>query len=165
MRGVYALVIELETPSTRKVGGLGDVEFSDGAWIYIGSAMGRGSTSLENRISRHFNNRKKNHWHIDHLLDTSASLISAVWAQSETSMECKVVQGLKKRTSFASGPKGFGATDCHENCGTHLYFYGGSENVEELLTATMENLGLNPVISRNPESLLQGEGSSPINKD
>ncbi|MHA1137984.1 MAG: DUF123 domain-containing protein, partial [Candidatus Thorarchaeota archaeon] len=54
MRGVYTLIIDLKETLSFNLKSLGNLSFEKGTWIYIGSAMGNGSTSLENRIARHF---------------------------------------------------------------------------------------------------------------
>lgn len=165
MRGVYALVIETMTTFDRKVGSLGKVEFRDGLWVYVGSAMGEGSTSLENRLARHYRKKKRKHWHIDHLLDSNAKIICVVSAQSEKRMECRVSLELQRSHSFISGPRGFGAADCREGCGTHLYYYVGKDNVDEALLTMMTNLGLNPLTSKTLISFSSPQGYGLMNKD
>jgi len=61
---------------------LGEILFEPGLWVYVGSAMGSGSTSLENRLGRHFRKEKTIYWHIDYLLDSDAKIIEAIWAES-----------------------------------------------------------------------------------
>ena len=67
MKGTYLLVIHLQKKSSIIIGALGRIEFQQGYYIYVGSAMGnKGSTTLLNRVKRHVDssNKKKIHWHI-----------------------------------------------------------------------------------------------------
>ena len=64
MKGCYCLIIILNTPSKIKIGKLGKIDFNEGYYVYVGSAM----NYLESRINRHLRSKKKLHWHIDYLL-------------------------------------------------------------------------------------------------
>ena len=44
MRGTYTLIIDLEADLSIRLKSLGDLFFEKGTWIYVGSAMGGGST-------------------------------------------------------------------------------------------------------------------------
>ena len=64
MKGTYLLVIHLQKKSSIIIGALGRIEFQQGYYIYVGSAMGnKGSTTLLNRVKRHVDssNNKKIH--------------------------------------------------------------------------------------------------------
>ncbi|MHA1950564.1 MAG: DUF123 domain-containing protein [Candidatus Thorarchaeota archaeon] len=58
MKGAYVLIIEISETVDIQIQSLGNVSFQPGSWIYVGSAMGAGSTNLENRIKRHFRSEK-----------------------------------------------------------------------------------------------------------
>jgi len=46
MRGVYTLIIDLKETLSFNLKSLGNLSFEKGTWIYIGSAMGNGSSNL-----------------------------------------------------------------------------------------------------------------------
>jgi len=120
LRGAYALIIRVPRPARVRVGELGLLAFEPGIWVYVGSAMGSGSTSLGHRLRRHFSRSKKKHWHIDHLLGSAARVIDARWIVSDVPLECAAVSQLIESGRFEPGPRGFGASDCRHGCGTHL---------------------------------------------
>ncbi|MGY5874886.1 MAG: GIY-YIG nuclease family protein [Candidatus Thorarchaeota archaeon] len=149
MKGVYALVINLPDQFNKQVGSLGTVKIDSGYWVYLGSARGSTSTSLEHRLRRHFSRKKKIHWHIDYLLTSNAQVELAIWANCEMDMECILAEEIGQRDDFDRGPKGFGSSDCKRECGSHLFFFKGSGNLEEALISTFEKLGLLPNITLN----------------
>ncbi|MHA2012589.1 MAG: GIY-YIG nuclease family protein [Candidatus Helarchaeota archaeon] len=130
MRGVYLLIIEKSKSSNIKVGSLGLISFPPGIYIYVGSAMGiSSSTNIENRLKRHLRKEKNIHWHIDYLLnDNSTSIVDAIYAQSETNLECELFQSLRSQSkSFIINCKNFGASDCVKNCTSHLLYVNDLE--------------------------------------
>jgi Uri superfamily endonuclease len=145
MKGVYALVIEVKCDLTVNVGALGELRFDTGNWVYVGSAMGAGSTNLENRLRRHFRSQKAIHWHIDYLLNAGAVSEVAVVGESATPKECNLAMMLTGHQSFTQGPIGFGASDCKSKCKTHLFSYSGSRPLVHLLE---EMLGMLDVEAR-----------------
>ncbi len=116
-RGAYLLLMEMKTPQTIKVGGLGMIDFKKGWYIYVGSAM----ANLTARIERHERRRKKMHWHVDWLRD-KADRVVPLPIRSSAKIECEIAGAVGHR--FISGPKGFGASDC--SCPTHLFFSKGN---------------------------------------
>lgn len=137
-QGTYALLVQVSpNPIQFNIGKLGRHRFPKGIYVYVGSAMGRGSTSLGHRLRRHFSCTKKKHWHIDYLLsDPGASALGAIWAETEKSVECKLASALRDRGSvFEAWVDGFGASDCREGCGTHLYRYVGSGDLKTVQAA------------------------------
>ncbi len=152
MKGIYALVIEMKRNLTVSVGALGILSFSRGSWVYIGSAMGTGSTSIENRLQRHFRTQKAIHWHIDYLLNAGANPKAAVVAESNTQMECKLAMLLTNHQSFKQGPTGFGASDCKASCNTHLFSYSEPNSPVSLLEDVLGMLGLKPRVLREEDT-------------
>ena len=108
-----------------------------------------GSTSLENRIRRHFRSEKTIHWHIDHLLRSKSKIRSAIWAESATHIECEIAKNIKRMRNIYPGPKGFGASDCKRNCWTHLYHSTIERGLEKKLQEVFTQLLLEPKISKN----------------
>ncbi|MHA2424818.1 MAG: GIY-YIG nuclease family protein [Candidatus Thorarchaeota archaeon] len=142
MLGTYCLIISVSSVQTVDTTALGILEFAKGYWIYVGSAQGSGSTNLSNRLKRHFRSEKTIHWHIDHLLDTDAKLIEAVWAESSGDFECSIAQVLEGKTDFIWGPKGFGSSDCTRSCHSHMLYYQGEGSPTEEIEAKFRSLGL-----------------------
>jgi Uri superfamily endonuclease len=142
MKGVYILIIQVTRERTIRIKALGKFRFKEGTWLYIGSAMGHGSTSLENRISRHFRREKAIHWHIDVLLQHPTILKSAIWAESNIPIECNVAQNLENEAECIPGPAGFGASDCKNHCTSHLLYCTDSEKAQDIITRIFTSLGL-----------------------
>ena len=146
-QGTYALLFQLDRHLRVQVGKLGQHRFPPGIYIYIGSAMGTGSTSLGHRLRRHFSHTKKKHWHIDNLLSGKAHVLGALWAETENSFECGLASALRDSRVFEAGPRGFGSTDCREGCGTHLFRYVGRGDLNAvwaILRRVFRKTGLSP---------------------
>jgi len=144
MKGVYTLIIKVHHRLEIMVGRLGVLAFEPGYWVYVGSAMGEGSTSIQNRIRRHLREKKATHWHIDYLLAADVSLEAVVWALSKANYECRLSQRLGGHDFFRKGPVGFGASDCTMSCEVHLFHYDGPDPIIEVLSKAIEEIGLSP---------------------
>lgn len=144
MKGVYVLIIQVKQPVAVQIKSLGETKFASGTWVYVGSAMGAGSTSLENRLNRHFRREKTIYWHIDYLLDEDTEIEKAIWAQSMDHFECDLVQSLASSNEFKAGPKGFGASDCKSGCIAHIFKHQGGEAIDNVITNIFVGLGLQP---------------------
>ena len=167
MKGVYVLVIQIEKNLTTTIGALGQVGFQRGIWAYVGSATGAGSTSLENRIRRHFTDEKtvhwhvrrhlreskSTHWHIDYLLKTNASPLRAIWTEANRGAECDLAGEMNKSPQFVAGPRGFGSSDCTRGCGTHLFRFIGLGKPDGSIRGILSDLGLTPFITEEGTSL------------
>lgn len=140
MKGAYALVLQIPHVLNVNVGRLGALEFERGMWVYVGSAMGEGSTSLENRLQRHFSNDKSIFWHIDRILASGATSLCAIWTESNEKIECQISEALIRSSEFQSGPKGFGSSDCISGCESHLFHYRGGLNVVDSLQKIFKQL-------------------------
>ncbi|MFX0076431.1 MAG: DUF123 domain-containing protein [Candidatus Hermodarchaeota archaeon] len=132
MKGSYILVIYLPEDFTIRIGGLGDVEFINGYYLYIGSAMGnKGSASLENRIKRHIStsNQKRIFWHIDYLLADKTCVITRIYLiPSLTRLECTISKEISKCSD--NSIRNFGSSDC--DCHSHLYFYQKFDDLKQI---------------------------------
>ncbi|MEF8832820.1 MAG: GIY-YIG nuclease family protein [Candidatus Thermoplasmatota archaeon] len=129
MKGIYFLLLKLKEPITKKVGALGDIEFKDGRYIYVGSAQ----KSLEGRVSRHLRSEKSKHWHIDYLLE-EAEIKEVLAFEMDGKMECDSARALEKELSKIED---FGCSDC--NCNSHLFFT--QKSVRESIEKITANLG------------------------
>lgn len=147
MRGAYVLIIDLNEIVSFNLKSLGSLSFDKGTWIYVGSAMGMGSTSLENRICRHFRSEKTIHWHIDHLLDSDSKIRFSIWSESSSPAECAIAKSIDKMVNVIPGPKAFGASDCKQKCWTHLYQAKIDNGLEKIIQDVFRNLKLDPKIT------------------
>ncbi|TFH10622.1 MAG: GIY-YIG nuclease family protein [Candidatus Thorarchaeota archaeon] len=149
MKGVYTLIIDLDEDLSFRLRSLGNLTFEKGTWLYVGSAMGKGSTSLENRIRRHFRSEKTTHWHIDHLLKTGLKIRAAIWSESSVHIECDIAKSIGQINGNEPGPKGFGASDCKQKCWTHLFRSNVENGLERKIKTVFTELNLEPRISRD----------------
>ena len=108
----YQLHIMIAQETTIDIGKLGKFTFPAGKYIYTGSAK----RNIEARIARHLSHHKTLKWHINYLLATKQASISQVERFQEA--ECTITQ----RTAGKIIVNKFGASDCHQGCGSHLKF-------------------------------------------
>lgn len=113
----YQLIIHLKNKVTLSIGKLGTYEFPAGYYIYTGSAK----RNIETRIKRHLSQQKSLRWHIDYLLNSKEAEVINVERFKDP--ECTVNQ----KTNGAILIKQLGATDCKQNCGSHLKYLGRSQ--------------------------------------
>ena len=106
----YQLFIEVSKAVRVVVGRLGVFEFPAGRYVYTGSAL----RNFEARVRRHLSPTKKMHWHIDYLL--AAPGVEVVEVLCYADPECVVNQ----HTVGLIVIDGFGSSDCHAACGSHL---------------------------------------------
>jgi sugar fermentation stimulation protein A len=111
-RGSYILVLELLTDRCIPVGGLGNVFFRKGFYLYVGSAR----RSLAKRIERHLRRRKKFFWHVDYLRD-QAERCMAIPIRASRPLEHEIARSLEAVAEWSI--PGFGCSDCA--CETHLF--------------------------------------------
>lgn len=114
----YQLNIVLIEPTRLSIGKLGVIDFPAGHYIYTGSAR----HNIEARITRHLRQEKKLRWHIDYLLESPQAKIEKVTRYAES--ECKINQ----QTIGVILIEGFGSSDCHAGCGSHLKYIGKAKN-------------------------------------
>jgi len=123
-RGVYALIIKNRKEEYLQIGKMGNFLFPEGFYVYIGSALGSTSTSLEHRLKRHLSPLKKLFWHIDYFLNSeNVKIISILSSNTTERKECELastVSQLKKADIIIPH---FGASDCRVNCGAHLFYF------------------------------------------
>lgn len=149
MRGAYLLIMEIKQATRIQIKSLGSVSFAPGEWVYVGSAMGNGSTSVENRLLRHFREDKKIYWHIDYLLSAGAVITMALGIESQKHIECLLAQSLSDHDNFLPGPRDFGSSDCRRGCSTHIYHYQGQQPICTSLRQVLDKLGLRAQVTRD----------------
>ena len=134
MKGTYTLVIRLEKETPTKVQRWSSFILYEGYYAYTGSALGDGAVSLRNRVARHLKRRKTKHWHIDFLLANKNALVVAVAAaESRVNKECQVNDAVKIIDGATVPVLGFGASDCKQNCGSHLVYFGENNVTEKIV--------------------------------
>jgi len=132
--GIYTLLLFVSEGVTLTVGKLGKQNFPSGYYTYTGSALGKGATSLKHRIARHLRKQKSRFWHIDYLLaDENVSVEAVIAAETNKKMECKINSHIKGIKGAKVPIKGFGASDCRKNCGSHLLYFPEIENADCLV--------------------------------
>ncbi len=129
MKGIYTLVIKLDETQRIKVGSLGNLKFSKGFYVYVGSAQ----NGLEARIGRHLSDDKKTHWHIDYLLDR-AEIVRVFVSDGDKNEECRIAKYLSTSMDKIDD---FGSSDC--NCPSHLFY---SDSFDQVIDIIKEYTGL-----------------------
>jgi len=146
IRGTYTLIIFLSKEACLNVGKLGIQKFPRGYYAYTGSALGAGASSLSRRVSRHLRKEKRKLWHVDFLLTHENTTVTAVVAaQINEKAECRMNQYIKGREATIP-VVGFGASDCKEDCGSHLLYFGEENIKPKIAMLYAEKLGSSPVI-------------------
>lgn len=118
----YQLIFELPAPQHVVVGRFGAFTFPAGRYCYTGSAR----RAFAARIRRHLSSEKRLRWHIDYLL--AAPGVRIVEVRRLTLGECVV----NRQTVGAIVVAGFGASDCHAACGSHLKRIGEIGEIGEI---------------------------------
>ena len=155
--GVYTLILKINKASTIQVGGLGVQSFLKGLYIYTGSALGFRSINLRNRISRHLGQRKKNFWHIDYLLASNQTRVKTViYGITSEDLECRVAQQIATSRGCTIPIKGFGSSDCHNRCPSHLSFF--AKTCYKELVVNIESIYAGIVSLKNSTTLLVSQG-------
>ncbi len=104
-RGSYLVLLRMDRERTLTIGALGDVHFSPGFYLYVGSAM----RNLSVRVARHRRDgRKRPHWHIDYLRE-STTFVDTYAIREPWRRETDIVATL--RPLAAGDVPGFGASD------------------------------------------------------
>ena len=123
-RGVYALIIKNQKEVYLQIGKMGNFLFPGGFYVYIGSALGSTSTSLEHRLKRHLSPLKKLFWHIDYFLNSeNVKIISILYAHTSEQKECELASAISQLSKAEKLTPRFGASDCRANCGAHLFYF------------------------------------------
>lgn len=115
--GIYLLLIEIKNNSSINVGGLRNVFFRGGYYVYVGSA----AKNMKKRIERHRRLKKRAFWHVDYLTCTYPPFFYFP-IRIEKKYECELSKSLLEICDWFV-PK-FGSRDCR--CKTHLF--GFKEN-------------------------------------
>lgn len=142
MKGIYSLLIHVKESIRIDVGKIGKQYLKKGLYVYVGSATGRGSSSIEGRIERHNRKNKKIFWHIDYLLNRNeVRIMFAIFSEADASLECMIVKLAEKYLEIEFPAKGFGSSDCR--CSAHLLRIKDKNSFDiEKLKTLYEKIGL-----------------------
>jgi sugar fermentation stimulation protein A len=111
-RGCYVLILRLRENTPIAIGGLGEVKFRKGYYLYVGSAR----KNLGSRLERHRRMRKRLFWHVD-FLRAVAEFHFAVPIRTQDVLECALARAVSEIAEWKI--PGFGSSDCL--CPSHLY--------------------------------------------
>lgn len=137
MKGTYTIVVECKSDGYVVFGRLGRARLRAGRYVYTGSAMGVGATSLERRIQRHEKHSKTTRWHIDYLTSKPRCRVrGAVYLVSKRRLECNINGRILEVLKLLPVLPRIGATDC--NCLGHLL--GPSNLNAEALLGHLANI-------------------------
>jgi len=143
--GIYTLIVYLSDETWLKVGKLGIQRFPPGYYTYTGSALGMGTSSLKQRVARHLKKRKSKFWHIDFLLaHKNAFVTAAIAAQVHKEAECNINRSIRERLRAEIPVAGFGASDCKQNCESHLLHFGAQAIRSQVSALYVDKLGIRP---------------------
>ncbi len=110
--GSYIIILHLSRDEKLLIGGLGEIKFKKGYYLYVGSAR----VNLTKRIARHRRLLKSCHWHIDYLR-AAAEFHAALPIRASEDLECEIAAALGRIAEWHV--KAFGSSDC--GCDTHLF--------------------------------------------
>jgi len=114
----YQLHISLTRSQQVRVGRLGCFRFPAGRYLYTGSAR----RNLPARVRRHLRTAGGENdtlrWHIDYLLTNRFAYVTGVELSAQPECRCN------QRVDGDMPVPGFGASDCHAGCGSHLKYLG-----------------------------------------
>ena len=120
--GIYTLILDVACPLEIEVGKLGLQQFNQGLYTYTGSALGKFVT-LKTRINHHITFKKRSYWHIDYLLGSPKVAVKVVICiATSLKMECRVVKNIEHLVKAQTPIRGFGSSDCHHGCISHLSY-------------------------------------------
>lgn len=110
--GSYIIMLHIAADVNVIVGSLGEIHFSPGYYLYVGSAK----RALTKRLDRHLRKNKTFHWHIDYLRNYADSCV-AIPIRSSEPLEHKLAAALQGIADVSI--PAFGSSDC--GCATHLF--------------------------------------------
>ena len=128
-KGSYSLLIRLEEGCDKEVGALGKICFSEGFYVYNGSAFGTGGLKRVERHRRKSEGESGCHWHIDYLLTSTETEVVEVFTEEGSDHECSLSQEMMEKFGFVDD---FGCSDC--GCSSHFFYSEGRSDLENFLS-------------------------------
>ncbi|MCP4149441.1 MAG: DUF123 domain-containing protein, partial [bacterium] len=114
-KGSYLLVFTNDKPFKKQIGALGERDFPEGYYVYVGSAM----NGLESRIKRHLGKRKTTRWHLDYISPHCMKMVKTFPIRRSDSMEKPLAHGLKAICD--NYVPGFGSSDT--DLPSHFFYF------------------------------------------
>jgi len=137
-KGSYCLIIYVEKDCKIKIGAKGFMNFPEGYYVYVGSAL----SNLTKRIERHLSSDKKKHWHMDYFsLNKNVDIKQVIYTFSTKKIECEMSNHINKNTNKYI--EDFGCSDC--NCMSHLYYFDSFDEAENVIIESFEKIELKPM--------------------
>ena len=100
LRGTYTLLLACRRPFKLRIGKLGLTNVEKGNYLYTGSALGTGAVSLEQRIARHRQRKKRVKWHVDYLtVRREITVVNAICTENGKRLECQINQQILSKLS------------------------------------------------------------------
>lgn len=124
--GVYLLVLECIRPCVIEVGAIGKLYFKKGSYIYVG----RCKSGIKARIERHFNRKKRIHWHIDYLTTSHNFVVKDVFVLDMDACEEEHIATLM--SNMLKVIEGFGSSDTKAK--GHL-FYLPTDDISKIIAS------------------------------
>jgi len=124
VKGTYAIILHLGKNTVITVGKLGDIPFTAGYYLYIGSAL----NSLFPRIERHVRGSNRLHWHVDYLRQ-EAGVIEVWYLVSDERLECTWYRIAIQMPTAPVPVSGFGSSGCR--CQSHLLYFPSVPSIED----------------------------------
>lgn len=141
IKGNYTLIIVVDSP-VRIRAAKHDWRFQKGYYAYTGSALGNNATSLRQRVARHVEKTKKQHWHIDYLLSSRKTRITTIVAgASDLNKECEITERIQHIEGATVSIDGFGASDCRRSCKSHLVHFNQNAELNTIANIYKHVLG------------------------
>lgn len=137
--GSYAIHFVLESPVQIKVGRLGQFDFPEGSYFYLGSARGPGG--LRARLLHHARISARPHWHLDWLRPYLR--FCRIWYAVELTrreplpLECAWSQALLALLTAKPVVPGFGSADCRCGCAAHLLAFPSETPISQVEMALL----------------------------
>ena len=122
-RGIYLLLIYLPEWRGIKVGSLGEMDFQEGYYVYVGSAQ----RNLKARIERHMKREKRLRWHVDYLLEYG-KVVDFFTMPLSREWEERIAKKLCEKYLYVSN---FGSSD--SRAPSHLIILPDSKAWKEVL--------------------------------
>lgn len=133
-KGSYCLIIHVKKDCRIRIGARGMVDFDEGYYVYVGSAL----NSLKSRIIRHISKDKKKHWHMDYLsLNKNTEIIQVIYTHCDKKIECDISHKINGNTNKYI--EDFGCSDC--KCMSHLYYFDSYDEAINLSIGAIKKLG------------------------
>lgn len=113
--GTYALILQNRSQAKAQIGRWREIDIGRGYYIYVGSAFGPGGVRA--RVSRHYREEKRMHWHIDYLRKFLNPL-AAWYSYDDNRLEHRWAEVFCSMNELVP-IQGFGCSDC--KCYSHLF--------------------------------------------